>query len=380
MTTSAAPPPTVVPNLRPDSYWSKLALHRVPQRYLLISAFVSYIILALAWLQGTPTWLAFGLAFIPWLLIVFLEVEWSYAHFHWFALFFAMTFVQTIHYSEHIIEVVQVHIFGTPVSQALAIFSKLNVEGVHFFGDTFLTVGTLILIWKFPRNKWLWVAFPFQVIHQAEHTFLIFEHLFYNVYAGAPGLLAHGGAIDGGLPLNRPDLHFFYNTFYTIPFAAALVHQLKKSYDAHLAEAFPDLPESVLVEVSRELETFQYRQAETVLAPGDDVERLYIVTDGIAGVYDHDANGNIVEIAELGPGQFFGEVGLLVPGAPHTKTIRAKTELTVLAMSQETFEHCMAVSQVTHDEMEALALARIGRMNETEEAMAPETGAGLSPA
>jgi hypothetical protein len=366
---------SAAPELKPDSYWSKMALHNVPQRYLLMAAFSSYMILALAWLQGTPTWLAFGLALIPWCVIVFVEIEWSYQHFGWFALFFTMAFVQLIHYSEHLIEVIQVHIFHTPTPDALAIFSKLNIEGVHFAGDTFLSLGTLALVTKFPRNKWLWVAIPPQILHQAAHTFLIFEHTFYNVPAGETGLLASpGGAIGGGTGLNRPDLHFIYNTLFTIPFVLALIWQLKNTYDEYLAQAFPDLPKSELIAVSKKLETFQYRQAETVLAPGDDIERLYIVTEGVAGVYDHDEDGKIVEISELHPGQYFGEVGLLVPGAPHRKTIRAKSDLTVLAMDQATFEHIMTVSQVTHDEMEALARARMGA------AEAAPAGAEVSPA
>ena len=47
----------------------------MPQRYLLISAFVSYCILAVSYLQGVPAWLGFGLALFPWVLMVFVEVR-----------------------------------------------------------------------------------------------------------------------------------------------------------------------------------------------------------------------------------------------------------------------------------------------------------------
>ena len=72
----------------------------------------------------------------------------------------------------------------------------------------------MALLWKFPRNPWLWVAAPFQIFHQAEHTFLFFEHVLWGYPAGGPGLFAFKPAAMGnpelngalGSWLNRPDL------------------------------------------------------------------------------------------------------------------------------------------------------------------------------
>ena len=371
--------------LKADSYWSKMAIHRVPSKYLLISAFISYMILAISYLEGAPPWIAFGLALLPWCLMVMFELQWSYKHFHWFALFGLMAFVQTIHYSEHCIEIIQVHIFHEPVYKAIAIFSTLNIEWVHFLGDTFLTIGTLVLVSKFPRNPWLWVAIPFQIAHQAEHTFLIFNYLFEGARAGGPGLLSSpGGAIGGGVGLNRPDLHWIYNTLYTIPFVLALIYQLKRTYDEALDEAFPEAPKAELLEASRRLETFHYAVSETVLAPGDDADRLYIIVEGEAVVFRHDDDGQVVEVATLHKGQYFGEVGLLVPGAPHTKTIRAKTDLTVLAMDEPTFRHLMDTSQATHDRFAEMAADRVvhlpdARTSEDNEQVPALVGATSAP-
>ena len=334
--------------LKPDSIWQRFNVHRVPPGKIVTTAFASYLIVALGWLSGAQLWLAFGLSLIPWIPIAFLEIEWTYKHYGYFVIFFVMAIVQAIHYSEHCIEVVQVHIFGTPPAQALAIFSKLNVEGVHFFGDSFLSLGTMILLWKFPRNPWLWVAAPFQILHQAEHTFLFFEHVAYGYPAGGPGLLSTnangGGAIAGGIGLNRPDLHWIYNTLYTVPFVGALIWQLKRTYDESLEEAFPEAPKSELIAATKHCETFKYVPGETVVAPGDLAHRLFIVTEGEADVID-EQDGNEVVIGTLGHGKVFGEHGLAVPGAVHDKTIRAKTELTVLAMDEATFDHIRDASR-----------------------------------
>ena len=346
--------------MKSDSYWSKMALHKVPSEYLLMSAFISYLILALSWLQGVPIWIAFAMALVPWGIMMFVEVTWAYRHFHWLALFFLMAFVQTIHYSEHLIEVIQYNFLGDSYLSSIAIFSKLNIEWVHFLGDSFLIVATLFLLYKVPYNKWLWPAAIFGILHTAEHTFLLVNYLFSHVPGGAEGMLASpGGFIFGGVGLNRQDLHFIYNTLYTIPLVAALIWQLNHSYDTALDEAFPDEPKEALVEAARHLTTFTYKAAETVVAPGDDADRLYVITEGSAGVYRHNPDGTESEVAVLHEGQYFGEIGLLVPGAPHTKIVRALTPLSVLCMGEQTFRQLIADSQQSGEELLATARARM---------------------
>ena len=358
--------------LRPDTWYSKLALHKVPATYLLGAFLTSYLVLAISWLETDTAWLAFGLALIPWGIIMFVETEWIYKHFKWMALFFAMALIQTIHYSEHCIEVIQYHLFHNPLKDSLAIFSKLNVEYVHFVGDSFLTVGTLLLLWKFPRNPWLWVAIPFQLAHQFEHNFLWPTYQFFGAPPGGPGVLGKGGlAGPDGVGLLRVDLHWVYNTLYTIPFVLALIWQAKRVYDEALDEAFPEAPKEEILRASKHLATFQYAPGETITAPGDDVERLYIITEGMAVVTEPDAEGNEVEVATLHKGQYFGEIALLVPNAKHTKTVRAKTDLRVLAMDEETFRHLTSVSQATAADLSAVAQQRMGTGPEAPPAPAP---------
>ncbi len=148
----------------------------------------------------------------------------------------------------------------------------------------------------------------------------------------------------------RPDLHWIYNTLYTIPFVISLVYQLKRTYDESLDEAFPDAPLQEKRAAARHLSTFHYDAGELVLAPGSDDKRLYIITEGDAGVYE-DQDGQEVEVGHLHHGQYFGETGLLIPDAPHTKIIRAKGKLSVMAMDEATFRHLMASSTLTQQEV-----------------------------
>ena len=262
ITAPPAPKRTLV-DLKPDKWYSELALHKVPSTYLLGSFFVSYLILAISWLETDTAWLAFGLALLPWGIIVFIEVEWTYKHFGWLALGFMMAVVQAIHYSEHCIEMIQYHVFGDPLAESVAIFTKFNVEWVHFGGDTFLTIGTLLLIWKFPRNPWFYIAFPLQLAHQAEHNFLWFTYQFLGADPGMPGVLGKNGLAgeNGLLGLPRVDLHWIYNTLYTIPFVIGLIWQCKRTYDQALVEAFPEVAQADLLKASKHMATFQYARA-----------------------------------------------------------------------------------------------------------------------
>ena len=373
-TSTQAPRRTLV-GLRPDKWYQNLAFHKVPANYLLGAFLASYLILAISWLETDISWLAFGLALIPWGIIMFFEVSWTYRHFKWLTLAFLMAVVQFIHYSEHCIEVIQYHIFNDPLKESLAIFTTLNVEYVHFMGDSFLTLGTLTLLTVFPRNPWFYIAIPAQIAHQFEHNFLWFTYQFLGAPPGAPGVLGKGGLAgdDGLLGFPRVDLHWFYNTFYTIPFVIGLIWQAKRTYDQSLQEAFPDVPETELVRASKHLATFQYAPGETITAPGDDVERLYIISEGMAIVTEPDEQGNEVEVARLHRGQYFGEIALLVPDAKHTKTVRALTDLRILAMDEETFRHLTQVSTASLGEIEATARARMGT-HHTEPPPTPASG------
>lgn len=71
-------------------------------------------------------------------------------------------------------------------------------------------MATALLLVSFRRNPWLWALLPIALWHAAEHVAIINYYLHTGI-EGSPGLWAHGGAINGGLPLIRPDLHFIYN-------------------------------------------------------------------------------------------------------------------------------------------------------------------------
>jgi CRP-like cAMP-binding protein len=75
---------------------------------------------------------------------------------------------------------------------------------------------------------------------------------------------------------------------------------------------------------------------DCVIRQGDEASHFYIITSGRARVLKDDEYGSRIEVAELGVGQFFGEVGLLT-GSVRTATVEAVDDLDVLVMDKRIF-------------------------------------------
>jgi hypothetical protein len=93
-------------------------------------------------------------------------------------------------------------------------------------------VAVIVLLVRFTNNRWLWLALPLTGWHAIEHAFIMSEYLSTGI-AGMPGLLSQGGALFGGLPLIRPDLHFIYNLVETVPLALGFGAQVRHSAVRH---------------------------------------------------------------------------------------------------------------------------------------------------
>jgi hypothetical protein len=201
------------------------------------------------------------------------------------------------------------------------------------------------------------VMLPMTIWHEFEHARIMVTFLTTGL-AGTPGLLSQGGAVGGGLPLPRPDVHFFYNLIETVPLVLAFVWQLRHAYDDWLARAFPRLSEPLLMATTNRAESLQFAAGDAVVRQGDPADRFYIVTRGEVTVTRQDQAGEEVQVATLGPGQFFGEIGLLA-NTPRTATVAARTPIEVLALDRETFRRVAESSEATAEDLAEVVRERL---------------------
>ncbi|HUG77053.1 MAG TPA: cyclic nucleotide-binding domain-containing protein [Burkholderiales bacterium] len=105
-----------------------------------------------------------------------------------------------------------------------------------------------------------------------------------------------------------------------------------------LFTSFPDEQLRMLVTVvSRKSAT----RATTIMAGGDATDSLYIVLSGRLKVMMSDAEGKEVILSILGPGEFFGEMGL-IDDAPRSASVVTLEPCELLYLSKRDFKKCLA--------------------------------------
>jgi hypothetical protein len=200
----------------------------IPLRTLALTTLVSYIALALATLQGWPLWAVTLAALTPWAPLFALATQRTARLDAWLALFLVLAVSQTGHLFEHAAQMVQIHVLGLTGKQASGVFGALNIEWVHLIWNAWVLLAVVALLAHYRHNGWLRLAVLLAAWHMIEHVYIMSVFMRTGT-AGTPGLLADGGAIVGGLPLNRPDLHFLYNLAETAPLLIAFFVEARRA-------------------------------------------------------------------------------------------------------------------------------------------------------
>jgi thioredoxin reductase (NADPH) len=124
-----------------------------------------------------------------------------------------------------------------------------------------------------------------------------------------------------------------------------------------LERAFPAEPKDVVAQTASKAELLVFAPGDLVLKEGDPADRFYMVIKGEAEATRRGPDGAQVVINRFGPGDYFGEVGLL-NDAPRLATVRAKTSLELMALDRETFAKLMRSSQETESAVKRVAAER----------------------
>jgi len=104
---------------------------------------------------------------------------------------------------------------------------------------------------------------------------------------------------------------------------------------------FASFPEDQLRMLTAVITRRSLPRSTTVMASGDPTDSLYIVLSGRLKVMMSDAEGKEVILSILGPGEFFGEMGL-IDDAPRSASVVSIEPCEVLSIAKRDFKKCLA--------------------------------------
>ena len=103
-------------------------------------------------------------------------------------------------------------------------------------------------------------------------------------------------------------------------------------------------------------------RGEQVVRVGEDAEALLILLTGRAKVTNVDEEGREIILAWLGPGEFFGEMGL-IDGSPRSANVVAVEPCEMLSIGKQEFQRCM---QQNFDVAQKLMQILVRRLREAD--------------
>jgi alkyl hydroperoxide reductase subunit AhpC len=130
------------------------------------------------------------------------------------------------------------------------------------------------------------------------------------------------------------------------------------SDDDWLEKVFPHLAGPDLEALAETAEKLWYSDRVSIVAEGEDANRFYVIVKGEVAVTRRTPEGEEIELATLGPGQFFGEVGILAE-TRRTATVRAVGKVELLALSWKEFQETLERSDRTNREFSEIVEERL---------------------
>jgi CRP/FNR family cyclic AMP-dependent transcriptional regulator len=104
---------------------------------------------------------------------------------------------------------------------------------------------------------------------------------------------------------------------------------------------FASFPEDQLRMLTTMVTRRSASRSTTIMAGGDATDSLYIVLSGRLKVMMSDSDGKEVILSILGPGEFFGEMGL-IDDEPRSATVVAIEACELLYIAKRDFKKCLA--------------------------------------
>jgi len=105
---------------------------------------------------------------------------------------------------------------------------------------------------------------------------------------------------------------------------------------------FVNMPLDERVEVLKLLEDERYPAGEIILREGNAIQILWIIVNGSCEVVKTLKNGTEQQLVVLEAGSVFGDMSFFNP-APHSASVRTLTEVQILRLPRERYDHLQTV-------------------------------------
>jgi tetratricopeptide (TPR) repeat protein len=123
------------------------------------------------------------------------------------------------------------------------------------------------------------------------------------------------------------------------PGADATARQAEKERAA--SRFFAEFPPAALEQLISTTAVRSFAAGETIVREGDRGASWFLIEEGEVEVRTTDPSGRHLLLAQLGPGEFFGEVAVLT-GKPRTATIVARNGVTTIEISRQDLDQIAA--------------------------------------
>jgi len=115
-------------------------------------------------------------------------------------------------------------------------------------------------------------------------------------------------------------------------------------------DLFAYLDDEMKSNLSKRMKLHHFQSNDIVFKQGDKGDSLFVIREGVVGVWIKMEEGNAIEVARLGAGSFFGEMALLT-GEPRTASIITKTESYLYEITKSDFAPIIESSPQTVQKM-----------------------------
>lgn len=123
--------------------------------------------------------------------------------------------------------------------------------------------------------------------------------------------------------------------------------------DQAVAQALPVLTHQQMLTVTKRAQSAEFPPGQTVIRQGERNGTFYLIADGRAEVFIERPSGKEIPVAQLGPGQHFGEVELLQGDTSAVASVRAAPDghLGVLSLARRAFDELIAESAALREHL-----------------------------